>query len=54
MCGVTKQDFLTVKQVADLEGVSRWTIWRRVRDDEYAGVIELPNGYLIPRKSVKQ
>jgi excisionase family DNA binding protein len=27
-------DYLTLKEAADLLGVSRWTIWRRVRAGE--------------------
>lgn len=43
--------YLTVSQVAELEGVSRWTVVRRI--ESYRGKVKTDAQYLIPRTSVR-
>lgn len=52
--GTMKQpEYLTVRQVADLEGVTVWAIHRRIKKGRYPGSIRTASQHLIPAEAVQ-
>ena len=49
---MSQSEYLTVAQVAELEGVTVWAIHRRIKKDRYPGTIRTPAQWLIPATAV--